>query len=860
MAVSSITTRNLANGATVITTSTTDSVYDAGITDISIIPYIRHQLITFSAYGLKPDRQVWVFFDDTDVTDYIIRPDELSLSSNASSIPFIVNPQASVFPANNGTIVVGAAAGAATVVQATRFYDFVNATASLQDDAGPRQRKRILRLVRSSGRFANAQSFVVSSTSNTGTIGAITVRGGETLENFFQTTSSNTIQLPLRTKDVANNYWGVDGSNTIILMPRHRKRHRAVRAYIGDGVRGFDNVTQTLYLSNTLPNIVASDEDDPVQVGEANTSVAWTIAGDLVTDYEGKISGTFSVPAGIFRTGERVFRIIDTPTNSVADCTTRADYKFDSSGLKTDRKQTVITKVTQKIIAPPPVHHEERESVDFGSGDEAKGGDPLAQTFFVSGSNYPNGMFLSAVDIFFRSKDQIVPVKVQIRPTVNGYPSARDIVPFGETTINAENITTSDDASVATKASFATPVYLLPGEYALVVLTNSLNYEVFVSELGGTIIGTTNKVSKQPYVGSLFKSQNASTWTAVQLEDLCFRLYKCIFTGSGSTSLNSSVDTIIDSTIQSDLMLTHIDETKLPNTAITYSHTYPGQTSQTYVLDNEIVPSSRVAFTPTGTSYVLTASLTTGDSDISPVLYHSSGKVVCVAHDIENAELANANFTIVNSNFGYTVANSDVPLTITGTLGSGATATARTDSTGNLVSINVTNGGSGYTSNVLVTILGGNSSAIAVSSELDSSGGPVAAKYISRTVTLASSFDAGDLRVWLTAYKPLGTDIAVYYKVRSFDDSTRFDDLTYVKMVGSTSTSSLSSSRDGYRNSAIEYEFRPVDTTVGVSYSSAGTTHTTFNQYAIKIVLLAQSTTITPVVYDMRAIALPSPQ
>ena len=36
-------------------------------------------------------------------------------------------------------------------------------------------------------------------------------------------------------------------------------------------------------------------------------------------------------------------------------------------------------------------------------------------------------------------------------------------------------------------------------------------------------------VSQQPYMGSLFKSQNGSTWTPAQFEDLKFNLYKAQF-------------------------------------------------------------------------------------------------------------------------------------------------------------------------------------------------------------------------------------------------------------------------------------------------------------------------------------------
>ena len=38
------------------------------------------------------------------------------------------------------------------------------------------------------------------------------------------------------------------------------------------------------------------------------------------------------------------------------------------------------------------------------------------------------------------------------------------------------------------------------------------------------------KISEQPYIGVLFKSQNASTWTPSQFEDLMFKIYRADFT------------------------------------------------------------------------------------------------------------------------------------------------------------------------------------------------------------------------------------------------------------------------------------------------------------------------------------------
>ena len=72
-------------------------------------------------------------------------------------------------------------------------------------------------------------------------------------------------------------------------------------------------------------------------------------------------------------------------------------------------------------------------------------------------------------------------------------------------------------------------------------MTNSLNYKVWISGLGETDVSGSNRIiSTQPHLGSLFKSQNNTTWSAVQSEDLKFTMRKCNFTqGSGVVTLQN---------------------------------------------------------------------------------------------------------------------------------------------------------------------------------------------------------------------------------------------------------------------------------------------------------------------------------
>jgi hypothetical protein len=164
--------------------------------------------------------------------------------------------------------------------------------------------------------------------------------------------------------------------------------------------------------------------------------------------------------------------------------------------------------------------------------------DPLAQSFYVEPDS---GIFVTSVDLYFYSRDPELPVTVQLRPMQLGLPTS-EVYPFGEVVVEPTNVNISGDGSVATRVTFDSPVYLAGKQFhALAILSNSSVYNVWISRLSEIEVSTSNLpedqqilVSKQPLSGSLFKSQNGSTWNPSQLEDLKFRLYRANFVDSGN--------------------------------------------------------------------------------------------------------------------------------------------------------------------------------------------------------------------------------------------------------------------------------------------------------------------------------------
>ena len=117
-----------------------------------------------------------------------------------------------------------------------------------------------------------------------------------------------------------------------------------------------------------------------------------------------------------------------------------------------------------------------------------------------------------------------------------------EVVPFSEVAIDPDDITTSTNGSAPTKFTFESPVYLEGGtEYAMVLKSVSLKYKVFVSRIGENDLITDEFVSNQPTLGSLFKSQNASTWEPSQWEDLKFKLNRAAFAQQGTLELYNPI-------------------------------------------------------------------------------------------------------------------------------------------------------------------------------------------------------------------------------------------------------------------------------------------------------------------------------
>lgn len=263
-----------------------------------------------------------------------------------------------------------------------------------------------------------------------------------------------------------------------------------------------------------------------------------SLGGNLNTDANGAVSGSFAIPDPTvdanprWRTGTKVFRLTSSSTNadiSSSATATSAEADYVARGLQeTVRGASISTREARTVRT---ARTENRTIARTVRQTAVRNRDPLAQSFIIDETD---GCFISSLTAFFASKSSTIPVRAEIREMENGYPT-KTILPFAQKYLNPSSVNTSTDASSGTVFTFPSPVYLKEGtEYCFVLYSDSSDYTAYVSRLGGTVIGSDRKVSEQPNSGVLFKSANMSTWEPDQMEDIKFTLKKAVFDTSTS--------------------------------------------------------------------------------------------------------------------------------------------------------------------------------------------------------------------------------------------------------------------------------------------------------------------------------------
>ena len=412
----------------------------------------------------------------------------------------------------------------------------------------------------------------------------------------------------------------------------------------------------------------------------------------LISDEKGALLGSLFIPNSSgkstpeFACGENSFRISSSKVDSRAaiDKASAAEAAFFSQGTLNTLQEDVLSIRTADI---QQVTHSDSKTVKSKSKRTFKEStlgeirtttqeswvDPLAESIEITEEN---GVFVSSCDIFFQTKDENIPVTLQIRTMQTGLPTTK-IVPFGEVTLDPEQVSTSEFGTVATKFTFPSPVFLEGGgtEYAITLISMSNDYNVFIARMGDENLEDRDLeeserriVSQQPFLGSLFKSQNGSTWTANQYEDLKFTLRKCKFvTGPGALKLYNPLTGDGETELENPILRPNPITTNSQEIKITFN-TNTSSDSRDFPIGSQVKQGNSL-----GNIVALLGPLATGTSGVT----YQSGT---------GTGLLPASGSQTYSGIGFT--------TITGD-GSGATANI-VISNGQVGTVTVVGAGSGY--------------------------------------------------------------------------------------------------------------------------------------------------------------------
>ena len=475
----------------------------------------------------------------------------------------------------------------------------------------------------------------------------------------------------------------------------------------------------------------------------------------VVTDNLGEIDAEFRLPGGRFRTGEHLFKISDhvngdsqlEQTYALATYSANGTLQILQRTITMHRIQFPVTDVSRTVSnstnRTSRTQNIPRPRVNWGGGDGGGdgggGADPLAQTFFVERDKYPDGVYISSIDLYFISKDESLPVWVEIRPTRNGYPSSDVIYPFASKTVYPQDVVVNQPENLIgygtmrnevknkeeskflvnspearnyfkpTTFKFDTPIYLPPGEHSFIVLANCNTYNLGVAHLGEYIRNTETRVTDNPYIGVFFESQNASTWSADQYLNLAFSINFADFPVGRKDPVNFYVDVPQDEEYHTNRF--ECGQFSVDTNEVIYSMT-------TVPLDDS-VPVNTSIQTGVMNLFPTPRLIRQGSDDLAAhVLMVNHTNRVAPALDIETAHFV-THYNYVNN----TTENEEIPLE-----------------------------------------------------------GKAEFAYVHRKVTLDEDFFADTVKMYIDAEMPPTSNLHVYMKIMNTDRNTevRFDDLPWI--------------------------------------------------------------------------------
>lgn len=694
-------------------------------------------------------------------------------------------------------------------------------------------------------------------------------------------------------------------SRTIAFIGRGLKPNTRVWAFF-DKTPVFDSVAPGI-LNNEIGSDFARCYTAAYSSGKPEIIVKRTIpiGSPLITDANGQIIGVFVVPAGKFKTGDRELQIIDQDSliTGTDGALCKAAAVFTSSNISITKRGVNVTTTTPGYETKTRTQEQCIQSV-------RKWHDPLGQSFRIEAPETQSGVMITKIDLFFKTKSSTLGINVKVCGMVNGLPDPTTIL--ADCSIASSAVQISDDATKTTTFVFENPVFINSNQdYAFYVSPdgNNPDYSMWVSEIGNYDITTGAQVFSNPYIGDLFRSSNSKSWIPLPREDIKFNIYAANYTQlEGTAYFNNENDEYIrfENYISKDSskpvqVNDEIRTIKGPDEPIILFPTQKGVVqgidigNQLLTIDSSSgqlavgqyigVFRTPVSGTNSGlSSDTLIATFQITELQNPPI--HSicprfataipAGTFMGVSFKGTDAGFVkDANWTDLNFDTGKEMVDKE---RIVYSKSNESQLTQKSLSTkivfkseNKYISpvINLVRKNALCIENIVNNIDN-------IKFEYTRQGTSIA-KYISQKIVLADQQDAEDLKVYLSGYRPNGSDITLYVKFLSGDDTDLFVDKVWTKMVNDSAglfssnilledfkefTFSVPRTRPAANTELPKIQqsaFLDPENNNFLTYYSGDNSdvkNVTFKTFAIKIVLNSDSGIWCPKIDDVRAIAL----
>ena len=143
-------------------------------------------------------------------------------------------------------------------------------------------------------------------------------------------------------------------------------------------------------------------------------------------------------PTRSFNTGTKTLRLTTSATNVKDESQVEgfAEADFTSSGVLVDKQETIVATRIPEFSSTTTVVGTETQIIE-SQETSANYYDPVAQTFKID-KNFTEGVFVTELDIFFRTKDETQGVEAYLVST-DGQVPTEAILPHSKVTKTADS-------------------------------------------------------------------------------------------------------------------------------------------------------------------------------------------------------------------------------------------------------------------------------------------------------------------------------------------------------------------------------------------------------------------------------------